>query len=123
MVITKEMKLNCEQARCIIYCRMSAALLSTKLNIPYLPVNTITRPRLTGKLLALLERPGGLALLSGPAGFGKTTLFLPGFHSPTFLSQRKASEKSLQPRDKYRLLSRHLVLLLLLRLMMPNWRQ
>lgn len=32
------------------------------------------RPRLTGKLLSGVQRPGSFILLSGPAGFGKTTL-------------------------------------------------
>jgi ATP/maltotriose-dependent transcriptional regulator MalT len=53
---------------------MFASLLSTKLYIPPARANAIARPCLTEKLLAGVERPGSISLLSGPAGFGKTTL-------------------------------------------------
>ena len=53
---------------------MSITLLSTKLHIPRTRANGVSRPRLTEKLLNDLKRPGSFALLSGPAGFGKTTL-------------------------------------------------
>ena len=53
---------------------MPVSLLSTKLHIPRPRQNTVARPRLTQKLLASLEQPGSFVLLSGPAGFGKTTL-------------------------------------------------
>lgn len=53
---------------------MSVSLLSTKFHIPHARANGVSRPRLTEKLLAGLNRPGSFALLSGPAGFGKTTL-------------------------------------------------
>ena len=53
---------------------MPIPLLSTKLYIPPSRVNAVSRPRLTQKLLAGLAQPGSFALLSGPAGFGKTTL-------------------------------------------------
>jgi LuxR family maltose regulon positive regulatory protein len=53
---------------------MPASLLSTKLYIPPARTNIIQRPRLTEKLLSGVDRPGSFALLSGPAGFGKTTL-------------------------------------------------
>lgn len=53
---------------------MSVSLLSTKLYIPPARANAIARPRLTEKLLIGLNQPGSFALLSGPAGFGKTTL-------------------------------------------------
>jgi len=53
---------------------MSVSLLSTKLHIPPLRSNSVSRPRLTEKLLDGLKHPGSFALLSGPAGFGKTTL-------------------------------------------------
>lgn len=53
---------------------MSVSLLSTKLHIPRLRANGVSRPRLTEKLSAAVHRPGNLILLSGPAGFGKTTL-------------------------------------------------
>jgi LuxR family maltose regulon positive regulatory protein len=53
---------------------MSLSLLSTKLYIPPARPNAVARPRLTEKLTAGLEQPGSITLLSGPAGFGKTTL-------------------------------------------------
>ena len=53
---------------------MSAFLLSTKFYIPRARANSVSRPRLTEKLLELVDRPGCIGLLSGPAGFGKTTL-------------------------------------------------
>ncbi len=53
---------------------MPASLLSTKLYIPRPRPNAIARPRLTDKLLAGVNQPNTLVLLSGPAGFGKTTL-------------------------------------------------
>src|SRR5574341_2138639 len=53
---------------------MSVSLLSTKLHIPRTRVNGISRPRLSQKLLTSVKHPGNFVLLSGPAGFGKTTL-------------------------------------------------
>ena len=53
---------------------MSVSILSTKLHIPHARVNSVSRPRLTKKLLAAVKRSGSFVLLSGPAGFGKTTL-------------------------------------------------
>jgi len=53
---------------------MSASLLSTKLYIPSARSDGVSRPRLTGKLTTGLSQPGSFALISGPAGFGKTTL-------------------------------------------------
>ena len=53
---------------------MPISLLSTKLYIPHLRENGVSRPRLTEKLLAGVNRPGTFVLLSGPAGFGKSTL-------------------------------------------------
>jgi LuxR family transcriptional regulator, maltose regulon positive regulatory protein len=53
---------------------VSNSLLSTKFYIPPLRANAIPRPRLVDKLLAGVNQPGSLTLLSGPAGFGKTTL-------------------------------------------------
>ena len=53
---------------------MTFSFLSTKLFIPPVRTGAIARPRLTEKLLAGIKHPGGFALLSGPAGFGKTTL-------------------------------------------------
>lgn len=57
---------------------MPDSLLATKLYIPHARSNAIERLHLTKKLLSGLDRPGSFALLSGPAGFGKTTL-LSGF--------------------------------------------
>jgi LuxR family transcriptional regulator, maltose regulon positive regulatory protein len=53
---------------------MSLALLSTKFRIPHPRENAVTRSRLTEKLLTGVQRPGSFVLLSGPAGFGKTSL-------------------------------------------------
>jgi LuxR family maltose regulon positive regulatory protein len=53
---------------------MSISLLATKLRIPRQRANGVSRPRLTEKLNAAAQRPGSVILLSGPAGFGKTTL-------------------------------------------------
>ncbi len=53
---------------------MPVTLLSTKLYIPHARPDAILRPRLIAKLLAGLNQPGSFAMLSGPAGFGKTTL-------------------------------------------------
>lgn len=53
---------------------MTVSLLSTKLHIPRPRVNGVARPRLTAALIAALNRPGQLILISAPAGFGKTTL-------------------------------------------------
>ena len=53
---------------------MSFSLLSTKLYIPPVRAGAIARPRLTEKLLSGINHPGSFIMLSGPAGFGKTTL-------------------------------------------------
>lgn len=53
---------------------MADTLLITKFYIPRKRENSVSRPRLTRKILAGVNQPGGLMLLCGPAGFGKTTL-------------------------------------------------
>jgi LuxR family maltose regulon positive regulatory protein len=53
---------------------MSVSLLSTKLYIPPARSNAIARLRLSEKLLTGIHQPSSFVLLSGPAGFGKTTL-------------------------------------------------
>jgi LuxR family maltose regulon positive regulatory protein len=53
---------------------MSVSVLSTKLYIPPARENAIARPHLTEKLLSGVSRLGSFTLVSGPAGFGKTTL-------------------------------------------------
>lgn len=53
---------------------MSSPLLATKLYRPPARGQAVARPRLTEKLLAGACRPGCFCILSGPAGFGKTTL-------------------------------------------------
>ncbi len=53
---------------------MAVSLLSTKLYIHPTRAKVIERPRLTEKLISGLDCSGSFALLSGPAGFGKTTL-------------------------------------------------
>lgn len=60
--------------RCIINLSMSVSLLSTKLYTPPTRADGVSRPHLTDKLQSCLSQPGCFALLSGPAGFGKTTL-------------------------------------------------
>ncbi len=51
---------------------MTAALLQTKLYVPPLRPDLVSRPRLVERLSAGLDRK--LTVISGPAGFGKTTL-------------------------------------------------
>lgn len=53
---------------------MSIPILATKLRIPRQRANSVSRPRLTDKLTTAIQRPGSFILLSGPAGFGKTTV-------------------------------------------------
>jgi LuxR family maltose regulon positive regulatory protein len=53
---------------------MSVPVLSTKLHIPHTRIHGVSRPRLTEKLRTGVAHPGNFVLLSGPAGFGKTTL-------------------------------------------------
>lgn len=53
---------------------MPVPLLSTKLYIPPARENAVPRPFLIEKLVTGLKQPGCFVLLSGPAGFGKTTL-------------------------------------------------
>jgi LuxR family transcriptional regulator, maltose regulon positive regulatory protein len=64
---------------------MPASILSTKLYVPKPPPGSILRPRLSDKLLTGLTSPGAWALVSGPAGFGKTTLlgeFIDRYNQP-----------------------------------------
>jgi LuxR family maltose regulon positive regulatory protein len=51
---------------------MVAPLLSTKLFVPTVRAQLVSRPRLVGRLNAAFEH--ALTLISAPAGFGKTTL-------------------------------------------------
>lgn len=53
---------------------MPISILSTKIYIPHPQSNGVRRPRLANLLLEGVARPGAWILLSGPAGFGKTTL-------------------------------------------------
>lgn len=48
--------------------------LATKFYIPPVRAGVVTRTRLIEKLLAGVQQPGSFVLISGPAGFGKTTL-------------------------------------------------
>ncbi len=64
---------------------MPLPLLATKLYIPPVRTDGIARPRLTDKIRSSVDSPGVLVLLSGPAGFGKTTLlseFVAQLHRP-----------------------------------------
>ncbi len=53
---------------------MPVTILATKLYIPPTREKAIARPHLIEKLLNGVSRPGNFTLVSGPAGFGKTTL-------------------------------------------------
>jgi LuxR family transcriptional regulator, maltose regulon positive regulatory protein len=53
---------------------MTSSLLSTKFYIPPVRAGAIARPDLVEKLSSGVHHPGSFTLLSGPAGFGKTTL-------------------------------------------------
>lgn len=53
---------------------MSISFLSSKLYIPPVREGAVARPRLVEKMLSGFQQPGSFILLSGPAGFGKTTL-------------------------------------------------
>lgn len=52
----------------------SVQVLSTKLYVPPVRTNAVTRLRLIEKLLSGVGCAGSFSLVSGPAGFGKTTL-------------------------------------------------
>lgn len=52
----------------------SVQVLATKLYVSPVRTNAVTRPHLIEKLRSGVRRPGTFSLLSGPAGFGKTTL-------------------------------------------------
>lgn len=53
---------------------MSVSVLSTKFYVPPARENAVARPHLVDKLLSAVNHPGSFTLVSGPAGFGKTTL-------------------------------------------------
>ena len=53
---------------------MDLPLLVTKLHVPPLRPDLVSRPRLTGRLSEALRRDHRLILVSAPAGYGKTTL-------------------------------------------------
>lgn len=53
---------------------MPVSILATKLYIPHPQPNAVLRPQLTARLLEGINRPNTWGLVSGPAGFGKTTL-------------------------------------------------
>src|SRR5229473_2754461 len=62
---------------------MSTSILATKLYLPRLRPNVVSRPRLLERLNEGLHRK--LTLIAAPAGFGKTTLvseWLAGCHRP-----------------------------------------
>jgi LuxR family maltose regulon positive regulatory protein len=60
---------------------MDTPLLSTKLHIPPLRPNLVTRPRLTERLDDALRLGHRLSLICAPAGFGKTTLLSEWVHN------------------------------------------
>ncbi len=53
---------------------MSAPLLTTKITLPPLRSNLVTRPRLIERLEAGWQQGRGVMLIAAPAGYGKTTL-------------------------------------------------
>ena len=53
---------------------MSAPILATKLYVPPPRPNAVLRPRLIDRLNEGWQRALSVALISAPAGFGKTTL-------------------------------------------------
>jgi LuxR family maltose regulon positive regulatory protein len=53
---------------------MSAPLLTTKITLPPLRSNLVTRPRLIERLEAGWQQGRGVTLVAAPAGYGKTTL-------------------------------------------------
>ncbi|MCG3209668.1 MAG: HTH-type transcriptional regulator MalT [Anaerolineae bacterium] len=53
---------------------MSFSILATKLFVPPPRAELVPRPRLLNRLTASFQRKPGVALVSAPAGFGKTTL-------------------------------------------------
>lgn len=55
---------------------MALPLLTTKLYIPPVREQVVNRPRLAETMLCAAGQPGSIVLLSGPAGFGKTTLLV-----------------------------------------------
>ena len=63
-----------DRARALYNEPMSAPVLATKLYIPPPRPNAVPRPRLIERLNEGLRAGRKLALISAPAGFGKTTL-------------------------------------------------
>jgi len=61
---------------------MNSRLLATKLHIPPRRNNTVVRTRLSDRLNFGLQENIKLALISAPAGYGKTTLVTDWLHSP-----------------------------------------
>lgn len=53
---------------------MTASLLSTKFYVPPVRLDGVSRPRLIELITNSLKIPGSITLVSGPAGFGKTSL-------------------------------------------------
>jgi LuxR family maltose regulon positive regulatory protein len=74
----------------------SLHLLTTKISVPPLRLNVVTRPRLTERLNAAMK--GQLALIVAPAGWGKTTL-LSAWHSETSFSTLPLAWVSLDAGD------------------------
>ncbi|HTP02437.1 MAG TPA: AAA family ATPase [Anaerolineales bacterium] len=53
---------------------MPVSLLTAKIHLPLARANVVSRGRLSSRLLDGMEQPASIALISAPAGFGKTTL-------------------------------------------------
>lgn len=74
---------------------MSTPILATKLFIPPLRPNIISRPRLIAQLNAGLHRK--LTLISASAGFGKTTLVTEWIRQKDDGGKRKAKKDDIHP--------------------------
>src|SRR5512145_3449770 len=63
---------------------MSTLLLATKITLPPLRSNLVTRPRLIERLASGWQPGRGVTLVAAPAGYGKTTLIRSWVESHAF---------------------------------------
>ena len=83
---------------------MSAPLLTTKLYIPPVRPNLVSRPRLIERLNAGLLSRRKLTLISAPAGFGKTTLLSEWIHSGVRSREYEVRDREYQVGGVYKTL-------------------
>ncbi len=81
---------------------MSTPLLTTKLYIPPVRPELVSRPRLIERLNAGLPRK--LTLISAPAGFGKTTLLSEWIHSGVRSREYEVRDREYQVGGVYKTL-------------------